>query len=250
MNAIQNPPDSGPPARANIEIDRRAVLKSLAAAGALAVPGLGIAACGGSSAPAPSSSAPQVKKGGTLRVALTGGSSADTLDAQSAITTVDFARIFQLNEPLIGFGPDAHLVRVLAEELTPSSDATSWVVRVRSGVTFHNGKPLTADDVIYSLKRVVNPKAPLPGAAPLAAVDVAGMKKLDSRTVRIPCHTPYAILDQTLANYYYNIVPEGYDPKAPVGTGPFKFAASRPVRKAYSNVTLAIGETASPTSTG
>src|SRR5215468_3261839 len=86
MNAIQNPPDSGPPARANIEIDRRAVLKSLAAAGALAVPGLGIAACGGSSAPAPSSYA-QVKKGGTLRVALTGGSSADTLDAQSAITT-------------------------------------------------------------------------------------------------------------------------------------------------------------------
>jgi extracellular solute-binding protein (family 5) len=169
---------------------RRTVLKSLAAAGALAVPGLGIAACGGSSTPAPSSSAPQVKKGGTLRVALTGGSSSDTLEAQSAITTVDFARIFQLNEPLIGFGPDAHLVRILAEELTPSSDATSWVVRVRSGVTFHNGKPLTADDVIYSLKRVVNPKAPLPGAAPLAAVDIAGMKKLDSRTVRIPCHTP------------------------------------------------------------
>src|SRR5262249_7490230 len=227
MNAIQNPPDSGPPARANIEIDRRAVLKSLAAAGALAVPGLGIAACGGSSAPAPSSSAP-VKKGWTRRGALTGGSSADTLDAQSAITTVDFARIFQLNEPLIGFGPDAHLVRVLAEELTPSSDATSWVVRVRSGVTFHNGKPLTADDVIYSLQRVVNPKAPLRGVAPLAAVDVAGMKNLDSRTVRTPCHTPYAILDQTLANYYYNIVPEGYDPKAPVGTGPFKFTSFTP----------------------
>ena len=228
MNAILGPPDSGPPARAGIEIDRRAVLKGLAAAGALAVPGLGIAACGGSSAPAPRSSVPQVKKGGTLRVALTGGSSADSLDAQSAITTADFARIFQLNEPLIGFGPDAHLVRILAEELTPSPDATSWVVRVRPGVTFHNGKPLTADDVIYSLNRIVNPKAPLPGAAPLAAVDTAGMKKLDSRTVKIPCHTPYAILDQTLANYYYNIVPVGYDPKKPVGTGPFKFVSFTP----------------------
>jgi peptide/nickel transport system substrate-binding protein len=102
------------------------------------------------------------------------------------------------------------------------------VVRVRPDVTFHNGKTLTADDVIYSLKRVVNPKSPLPGAAPLAAVDAKGMKKLDSRTVRIPCHTPYAILDQTLANYYYNIVPVGYNPKAPVGTGPFKFVSFTP----------------------
>src|SRR5262249_21578542 len=233
MSATPNPPDSGPPARANIEIDRRAVLKGLAAAGALAIPGLGIAACGGAATSKPLSSPPPIKKAGTLRAALNAGSSAvplgaDSLDAQSAITTVDFARIFQLNEPLIGFGPDAHLVRILAEELTPSADATSWVVRVRPGVTFHNGKPLTADDVMYSLKRIVNPKAPLPGAAPLAAVDTAGMKKLDSRTVKIPCHTPYAILDQTLANYYYNIVPVGYDPKKPVGTGPFKFVSFTP----------------------
>jgi peptide/nickel transport system substrate-binding protein len=228
MNARLNPPDAETSASVNIEVGRRAVLKSLAATGALAVPGLGIAACGGSSAPSSHKTVPKIKKGGTLRVALSGGSSSDTLDAQAAITTADFARIFQLNEPLIGFGPDAHLVPILAEELTPSADATSWVVRVRPGVTFHNGKPLTADDVIYSLKRVLNPKAPLPGAAPLSAVDAAGMKKLDSRTVRIPCHTPYAILDQTLANYYYNIVPVGYDPKAPVGTGPFKFVSFTP----------------------
>jgi hypothetical protein len=39
MSAIPNPPDGGPPALANIEIDRRAVLKGLAAAGALAIPG-------------------------------------------------------------------------------------------------------------------------------------------------------------------------------------------------------------------
>jgi peptide/nickel transport system substrate-binding protein len=228
MNTRLNPPGSGIPLRVNTEVGRRAVLKTLAATGALVVPGLGIAACGGSSAPSPGKSGPQVKKGGTLRVALTGGSSSDTLDAQSAVTTADFARIFQLNEPLIGFGPDAHLVPILADELTPSADATNWVVRVRPGVTFHNGKALTADDVMFSLRRIVNPKAPLPGAAPLAAVDIAGMKKLDSRTVRIPCHTPYAILDQTLANYYYNIVPAGYDPKAPVGTGPFKYASFTP----------------------
>jgi peptide/nickel transport system substrate-binding protein len=228
MNALFNPPDNEP-IPATTQLGRRAVLKGRAATGALTVPGLGLAACS-SSSPGPSSgkSVPAIKKGGTLRVALSGGSSSDTLDCQSAITTVDFARIFQLNEPLIGFGPDALLVPILAEELTPSKDATSWVVRVKPGITFHNGKTLSAEDVMYSLRRVVNPKAPLPGAAPLAAVDAAGMKKLDSRTERIPCHTPYAILDQTLANYYYNIVPVGYDPKAPVGTGPFKFASFTP----------------------
>src|SRR5215469_10437497 len=148
MNARLNNPEIGPGARAKltVELDRRAVLKSLAAAGALAVPGLGLAACGGgggSGSPQSSSTpAAKIKKGGTLRVALTGGSSADSLDAQSAVTTADFSRIFQLNEPLIGFGPDARLVPILAEELTPSSDATSWVVRVRPGVTFHDGKAL------------------------------------------------------------------------------------------------------------
>ncbi|HEX7993016.1 MAG TPA: hypothetical protein VF506_03785, partial [Streptosporangiaceae bacterium] len=79
MNATLNPPDSGLPARIRTDIDRRAVLKSLAGAGVLAVPGLGLVACGGSAAPEPQSSAPQIKKGGTLRVALTGGSSADSL---------------------------------------------------------------------------------------------------------------------------------------------------------------------------
>src|SRR5215468_6254964 len=186
MNANLNNPESGPAARAKltVELDRRAVLKSLAAAGALAVPGLGLAGCGGGSGTPQSSATPaaKIKKGGTLRVALTGGSSADSLDAQSAVTTADFSRIFQLNEPLIGFGPDARLVPVLAEELTPSKDATSWVVRVKSGVTFHNGKSLTADDVMYSLRRVVNPKAPLPGAAPLAAVDAPGSGALGLTT--------------------------------------------------------------------
>ena len=210
-------------------LSRRELLRAAVLAG-VSIPILGAVGCtSGSTTPSTSASASaSIKRGGALRAAISGGSSADTLDAQAAITTIDFARIFQLNEPLIGFGADAHLVPILAEELTPSSDAKTWTLRLRKGITFHNGKPLTADDVIYSFQRIVNPKAPLPGATPLSAVDVAGMKKLDSLTVQIPCKTPYAILDQTVANYYYNIVPKGYDPKKPVGTGPFKFQSFTP----------------------
>jgi peptide/nickel transport system substrate-binding protein len=209
-------------------ISRRSMLRAVALGG-VAVPILGAAGCSSSSPGGSTSGASaSVVRGGTLRAAISGGSTSDTLDCQAAITTIDFARIFQLNEPLIGFDADAHLVPILAESLTPSSDAKMWTLKLRSGVTFHNGKELTADDVIYSFQRIVNPKAPLPGAVPIAAVDVAGMKKLDKLTVQIPCHTPYAILDQTVANYYYNIVPEGYDPKKPVGTGPFMFKSFTP----------------------
>ena len=208
-------------------LSRRDLLRFAAVAG-VSVPILGVAGCSSdSTSPSPAASA-SVKRGGTLRAAISGGSSSDSLDAQSAITTIDFARIFQLNEPLIGFDKDAKLVPVLAESLTPSADAKTWTLKLRSGVTFHNGKALTADDVIYSFQRIVDPKAPLPGAVPIAAVDVANMKKIDDLTVEIPCKTPFAILDQTVANYYYNIVPQGYDPKKPVGTGPFKYKSFTP----------------------
>ncbi len=48
------------------------------------------------------------------------------------------------------------------------------------------------------------------------------MKKLDKLTVHVPCHAPYSTLNEAIAGWYFNIVPVGYDPKKPVGTGPFK----------------------------
>src|SRR5258706_14814070 len=98
MNAPFNPPDNEP-IPATTHVGRRAVLKGLAATGALTVPGFGVAACS-SSSPGPSShrSAPTIKKGGTLRVALSGGSSSDTLDAQSANTPAHLPPILQLHE--------------------------------------------------------------------------------------------------------------------------------------------------------
>src|SRR5260221_2619038 len=110
MNALFNPPDNEP-IPATTHVGRRAVLKGMAATGALTVPGLGVAACSSSSpGPSPHKSAPTIKKGGTLRVALSGGSSSDTPDAQPAITTVGFARIFPLHETLIRVCPDTHLI--------------------------------------------------------------------------------------------------------------------------------------------
>ena len=114
------------------------------------------------------------------------------------------------------------------EEITPNSTATEWVMRLRPGVTFHNGKTVSAEDVIFSFQRVLNPKAPLPGAPQLSLLDVKQLRKIDDRTVSFPFHSPFAPLVQVLCNYYYYIVPVGYDPKDPIGTGPFKYKSFTP----------------------
>ena len=210
---------------------RREFLKA-GLAGSLAVGAGGLlSACGTGNTikPFTTSTVGKPRTGGQLRAGLTGGSTADTLSPLNAITNVDFSRINNLYEPLIGLTPDALPVYVLAEELTPNAKATEWTVRVKQGITFHNGKTLTADDVIYTFQQILNPKAPGAAAAGLASIDAKGMTKLDAYTVRIPCSTPFATLGEALAiPGYSDIIPVGFNPAAPVGTGPFKVKSFSP----------------------
>jgi len=81
---------------------------------------------------------------------------------------------------------------------------------------------------MFTLRRIVNPKAPLVGAPTLSAVNVKAMKKLDKLTLQVPMLTPFSTFVQTLPNYTYFVVPVGFDPKHPVGTGPFKFKSFTP----------------------
>ncbi|MHB1771146.1 MAG: ABC transporter substrate-binding protein [Acidimicrobiales bacterium] len=169
------------------------------------------------------------RRGGVITGGISGGSSSDTLDGQAPVTNADFARINSLFEPLAGMNRSSQVQLVLAEAITPNADATEWIIRLRPGITFHNGKDLTADDVIYSFQREVNPKAPKPGAPGLVPVNVAGMRKLDKLTVRVPCHVPFSTFVETIAQVGYgNIVPVGFNPRRPVGTGPFKFDSFTP----------------------
>jgi peptide/nickel transport system substrate-binding protein len=205
---------------------RRAILKGAAASAASGLVVATVGACGSSASSGISSGGP--RRGGRLRVGVTGGASSDTLDAQNGINPIDFVRIPQLNEPLINFNHRSQLVMWLAEEITPNSDATEWVVRVKDGITWHDGKPLSSADVIYSFQRILNPKHPLGGAASLASLDLNGMKVLDARTCRLSCHAPFATFPEVLPSGYSFIVPVGYNPRKPIGTGPFKFESFTP----------------------
>jgi peptide/nickel transport system substrate-binding protein len=216
-----------------MDLSRRDFVKTAAAGSLVAGAGGLLSACGISSAPTAASSVTKVtgppKRGGTLRAAITGGSSADTLDPLNAITNADFSRIDNLYEPLVGLTPDAQPLLVLADEVTPNATATEWTIRLKPGITFHNGKDLTADDVIYTFQTILNPKAPANAAAALSSVDAKGMTKLDSLTVRIPCTTPFASFYEALAiPGYSDIIPAGYNKAAPAGTGPFKLQSFTP----------------------
>ena len=101
-------------------------------------------------------------------------------------------------------------------------------MRVRSGVTFHNGKPLTADDIIFSFQRIMDPKSPKFGAPQLSLLDYKHLVKVDQMTVRFPFTSPFSAFYQLLSDYNYFIVPVGYTTTHPIGTGPFKFESFTP----------------------
>jgi peptide/nickel transport system substrate-binding protein len=203
---------------------RRQFLAGLAAASA----GGALTACG--SRPVGLAGAgPRKRYGGNLVAGLTGGSGSDTLDPHQGLTYLDTARATALYEPLVQLSADARLQYVLAEEITPRGSLTSWVIRLRPGITFHDGRPLTAKDVIYTLRRIIAHH--YSAANVLGPVDAAGIRALDLRTVLVPMSRPYASLPEQLAGILTaQILPDGFDPARhkPNGTGPFTYTSFTP----------------------
>src|SRR5499427_3639274 len=210
-------------------LDRRQFLRGLAATGAIAGTGGLLAACSsGSTSPAPAASASGARrKGGSLKVGLTGGSGSDTLDPHKGLTYLDTARAQSLYQPLLQLSTRAQSEFVLAEEISPHGSTSEWIIRLRPGITFHDGKPLTADDVIFTMNRIITGKHS--GATSLGPIDLKSLKKLDSRTVLVPMTIPYgSFLDQLAYWYYLYIVPTGFNPSKPNGTGAFKYQSFTP----------------------
>ena len=202
-------------------LSRRRILGGLAGAGSLGL----LAACGpGPAASVDMSGGPQ--QGGILRVGLSGGSSADTVDAHVPVNAGDSARVINLYDTLLLRGDDFELVYRLAESFEPNAEATVWTAKLRTGVVFHDGKPFTADDVVFTFDRITNPDDPKSGATGLVMLEET--VAIDDHTVEFRLSEPNSVLDDTIGQYSVGMVPRGYDPATPIGTGPFKLKSFDP----------------------
>ena len=216
-------------------LDRRQFLRGVAATGAVAGAGGLLAACSSSGTTTKTTTASAAPKhGGNLKVGLSGSDGADTLDPHNQVTYLDGARALALYESLAQLNNAGQMEYVLAESITPNS-ASEWIIKLRPGITFHSGKPLTAQDVIYTFRRIKtgNAGGPFPGGSSLGPMDLNGLKALDSLTVKVPFTLPYAsFYDQLSYWYFQEILPDGFNPAAkgakPNGTGPFMYQSFTP----------------------
>ncbi|WP_434557546.1 ABC transporter substrate-binding protein [Pseudomonas sp. Z5-35] len=166
------------------------------------------------------------KPGGRIRVAGITSSTADTLDPAKGSSSTDYVRHYMFYNGLTRF--DSHMVPQLElAERIDTTDATLWVITLRKEVTFHNGKGLTAADVVFSLMRH---KDPITGSKvlPLAS-QFEEVKTNGTHEVQIRLSGPNAELPSILAVSHMLIVPEGTsDFSQGIGTGPFKVKEFKP----------------------
>jgi peptide/nickel transport system substrate-binding protein len=183
--------------------------------------------------PAALAQAPGPRYGGTLRA----GMQTDPVGLDPHTTTATATRNMMENvyDTLVTFDPSLHILPSLAASWTVSTDGLTWTFHLRPNVKFHNGRVMTADDVVYSLNRIRDPKTKSPRASDFAPVDT--VTAAGPLTVAIRLKQPFSPLLAKLGLSTNVIVPheiverDGDLNKEPVGTGPFRFVGYTPQQR-------------------
>lgn len=202
-----------------------------------------IAACGGiQPAAAPTENAGDSTtptKGGSMIIAYKDDLA--TLDPAIGYDWTNWPAIKLVFDGLLDYDSGTTIMPRLAESLpTVSADGTVYTFKLRKGVQFSNGREFTADDVVYTITRVLNPETGSPGAGFFvgikgaqdfidgSATGVEGIKALDANTVEFTLSSPDVTFLNKMALNFAFIVPQEEVEKAgenfghaPVGTGPF-----------------------------
>ncbi|MFH8899782.1 ABC transporter substrate-binding protein [Streptomyces coeruleorubidus] len=210
---------------------RRGFLAAGTGAAALALVGCG----GGTDGKADSGSGGTPKRGGRLRAAFAGGGASETLDPHLANLFADVARAKALYDKLADYGADLSAQPRLAEKWESNKGLDRWQVTLREA-TFHNGRPVTAKDVLYSYRRIADPKQAFRAKASLEPIDLDASRASGERAIEFVLKRPTAEFPNVLAAFGAYIVPEnatGTDfDKKPIGSGPFRFVSFAPGRSA------------------
>jgi len=187
--------------------------------------GLGLTGCGSgqkTQAPAGAGTPAPVAKGGTLKIGL--DVDAGTLDPRLAKDTTASRAIDLIYDGLVYLDANLKPQPNLATKWS-NPDAKTWVFNLRTGVKWHDGKDLTADDVVYTFTSLLDPGFKAPYASLYSSID--NVSAVDPQTVKFTLKDAYAPM---LAYMDLGIVPKHVGEKKdgslgtnPVGTGAFKF---------------------------
>ncbi len=208
----------------------------------LSAPLLGsvLAACGSSSS-APSSSstsrsptaAASGKPGGVIKVGVVTPTA--TINPVTVADQGGLDMLGQTGEYLTLSTQGLTLQPVLATSWSANSTGDVWTFKIRKGVKFSNGAPLTADDVVYTYKLHTNPKEGSNALSAFAgALIPSGVVKVDDYTVAFHLEAPNGNFPYLTSSDNYNmiIIPNGYDPAkwqgTFIGTGPFTLGSYTP----------------------
>jgi peptide/nickel transport system substrate-binding protein len=191
-----------------------------------------VAACGGANKSGGNSGSTggggTPKKGGTIKVAIvvpTGAINPVTVGDQGGLCMLG-----QTGEFLCVTDPKTlEVLPVLAKSWTPNDDSTEWTFALRTDVTFQDGSPMTAADVVYTFDLLSDSKAPSNAASVFGGVlDRGGTTAVDDATVKFTLLAPNGNFPYLVSRDNYNaiILKNGSDPKqwqkTFPGTGPFK----------------------------
>lgn len=157
--------------------------------------------------------------GGHLKAAGWSASTADTLDPAKASLSTDYVRCCSFYNRLT-FLEDGGEVKMELADAVETSDGKTWQIKLKPGVSFHDGKTLTAADVVYSLKRHQDPAVGSKAAA--IAEQLAEITAVDDQTVSIVLSDANADLPTILSLHHFMIIADGTtDFTTANGTGAF-----------------------------
>ncbi|MET9532949.1 MULTISPECIES: ABC transporter substrate-binding protein [unclassified Streptomyces] len=166
--------------------------------------------------------------GDRFRAAFTAGGSQETLDPHIAPNFVDQARAKALYDTLGTYADDMSVRKRLAESWESDASGTRWRIRLRKA-DFHDGKPVTAKDVLYSYRRAADPATGSPSQVLLSAIDFDATRAEGARSVLFVLKAPNFEFPTVFAGPGTEIIPDGTrDFRKPVGSGPFTFVSFTP----------------------